>query len=63
MPVIDIHCHAFNSQFPWTGTLLLTPFGSRPRLWDLAGQTCSGKESFPRFGEPYIEAMETLGVD
>jgi predicted TIM-barrel fold metal-dependent hydrolase len=62
MPVIDLHCHAFHSQFPLSEVLLGDSLWLSSEIMGPGWTDLLRKGSFPAI-ELYVEAMPKLGVD
>ncbi len=62
MPVIDIHCHVFNSEFHFNETVLADSLWKSSEIMGPGWTDLLRYKKFPSL-ESYLEAMGELGVD
>lgn len=62
MPVIDTHCHAFNSRFGWTEAALADSLWQSSEVMGPGWTNLLRAGAFPAI-EIYLDAMSSLGVD
>lgn len=62
MPVIDIHCHAFHSEFPLNEVILGDSLWLSSEIMGPGWTDLLRKGAFPAI-ESYIDAMPRLGID